>query len=105
MSRQLAVRHSHVQRSLAPDLKCPKMSRFVTPEKDVVRPGPAGRTRAVPPGSRHLRLPTWRPRQRPLYYRPMTPAVRCTDLVKRYPGRPPVEAVRGLDLAVEVGEC
>ncbi|HEY1378219.1 MAG TPA: ABC transporter ATP-binding protein [Gemmataceae bacterium] len=35
----------------------------------------------------------------------MTPAVRCTDLVKRYPGRPPVEAVRGLDLAVEVGEC
>ncbi len=35
----------------------------------------------------------------------MTPAVRCTDLVKRYPGRPPVEAVRGLDLAVAAGEC
>src|SRR5262245_42207009 len=35
----------------------------------------------------------------------MTPAIRCTDLVKRYPGRPPVEAVRGLDLTVEVGEC
>ena len=35
----------------------------------------------------------------------MTPAVRCTNLVKRYPGRPPVEAVRGLDLTVESGEC
>src|SRR3712207_3912912 len=32
-------------------------------------------------------------------------AIRCTDLVKRYEGRPPVEAVRGLDLAVQVGEC
>ena len=35
----------------------------------------------------------------------MTPAVRCSDLVKRYPGRPPVEAVCGLDLTVDVGEC
>jgi ABC-2 type transport system ATP-binding protein len=35
----------------------------------------------------------------------MTPAIRCTDLFKRYDGRPPVEAVRGLDLTVEVGEC
>jgi ABC-2 type transport system ATP-binding protein len=35
----------------------------------------------------------------------MTPAIRCTDLVKRYEGRPPVEAVRGLDLAVAPGEC
>src|SRR5947209_19428053 len=35
----------------------------------------------------------------------MTPAVRCTNLVKRYAGRPPVEAVRGLDLTVEAGEC
>ena len=35
----------------------------------------------------------------------MTPAVRCTALVKRYEGRPPVEAVRGLDLTVEAGEC
>src|SRR3954453_15364892 len=35
----------------------------------------------------------------------MTPAIRCTNLVKRYEGRPPVEAVRGLDLAVEAGEC
>jgi ABC-2 type transport system ATP-binding protein len=35
----------------------------------------------------------------------MTPAIRCSDLVKRYPGRPPVEAVRGLDLTVDVGEC
>src|SRR3954454_19250459 len=35
----------------------------------------------------------------------MPPAIRCTNLVKRYQGRPPVEAVRGLDLAVEPGEC
>jgi ABC-2 type transport system ATP-binding protein len=35
----------------------------------------------------------------------MTYAIRCTNLYKRYDGRPPVEAVRGLDLAVEVGEC
>ncbi|MHB1423077.1 MAG: ABC transporter ATP-binding protein [Gemmataceae bacterium] len=35
----------------------------------------------------------------------MTPAIRCSRLVKHYPGRPPIEAVRGLDLAVEVGEC
>lgn len=32
-------------------------------------------------------------------------AIRCTQLVKRYDGKPPVEAVRGLDLSVEVGEC
>jgi ABC-2 type transport system ATP-binding protein len=32
-------------------------------------------------------------------------AIRCANLVKRYEGRPPVEAVRGLDLAVERGEC
>jgi ABC-2 type transport system ATP-binding protein len=35
----------------------------------------------------------------------MTSAIRCTNLVKRYQGRPPVEAVRGLDLSVESGEC
>ena len=35
----------------------------------------------------------------------MTAAIRCTNLVKRYEGRPPVEAVRGLDLTVESGEC
>jgi ABC-2 type transport system ATP-binding protein len=35
----------------------------------------------------------------------MTDAIRCTQLVKTYPGRPPVEAVRGLDLVVESGEC
>jgi ABC-2 type transport system ATP-binding protein len=35
----------------------------------------------------------------------MTAAIRCTNLVKTYPGRPPVEAVRGLDLTVEPGEC
>jgi len=32
-------------------------------------------------------------------------AIRCTNLVKRYDGKPPVDAVRGLDLAVEQGEC
>lgn len=35
----------------------------------------------------------------------MTTAIRCTNLFKRYEGKPPVEAVRGLDLAVETGEC
>jgi ABC-2 type transport system ATP-binding protein len=35
----------------------------------------------------------------------MTAAIRCNNLFKRYPGRPPVEAVRGLDLTVEAGEC
>jgi len=35
----------------------------------------------------------------------MSLAIRCANLVKRYEGRPPVEAVRGLDLAVERGEC
>lgn len=34
----------------------------------------------------------------------MNQAIRCTQLVKRYDTRPPVEAVRGLDLAVERGE-
>jgi ABC-2 type transport system ATP-binding protein len=32
-------------------------------------------------------------------------AIRCTKLVKRYEGKTPVDAVRGLDLAVEKGEC
>jgi ABC-2 type transport system ATP-binding protein len=32
-------------------------------------------------------------------------AIRCRDLVKTYPGKPPVEAVRGLDLDVPVGQC
>jgi ABC-2 type transport system ATP-binding protein len=35
----------------------------------------------------------------------MTHAIRVRGLVKTYPGRPPVEAVRGLDLDVESGEC
>jgi ABC-2 type transport system ATP-binding protein len=35
----------------------------------------------------------------------MSAAIRCIGLVKRYEGRPPVEAVRGLDLTVESGEC
>jgi ABC-2 type transport system ATP-binding protein len=32
-------------------------------------------------------------------------AIRCSNLSKTYPGKPPVEAVRGLDLQVEEGEC
>ena len=35
----------------------------------------------------------------------MATAIQCTNLHKRYDGKPPVEAVRGLDLTVEVGEC
>jgi ABC-type sugar transport system ATPase subunit len=35
----------------------------------------------------------------------MNTAIRCTQLVKTYPGRPPVEAVRALDLEVPKGEC
>lgn len=35
----------------------------------------------------------------------MPSAILCRDLVKHYPGKPPVEAVRGLDLEVEEGEC
>src|SRR3954452_1090187 len=35
----------------------------------------------------------------------MDAAIRCTRLVKTYPGRPPVEAVNGLDLEVPRGEC
>jgi ABC-2 type transport system ATP-binding protein len=32
-------------------------------------------------------------------------AIRCDNLTKRYDAKPPVDAVRGLDLAVEQGEC
>lgn len=35
----------------------------------------------------------------------MPPAIRCIDLKKTYVGKPPVEAVRGIDLTVEEGEC
>lgn len=35
----------------------------------------------------------------------MPTAIRCRNLTKTYPGRPPVEAVRGLDLEVGAGEC
>lgn len=35
----------------------------------------------------------------------MNPAIRCSKLFKRYEGRPPVEAVRGLDLVIEEGTC
>jgi ABC-2 type transport system ATP-binding protein len=35
----------------------------------------------------------------------MSAAIRVSNLVKTYPGRPPVEAVKGLDLEVRRGEC
>ena len=35
----------------------------------------------------------------------MPTAIRCRHLTKTYPGRPPVEAVRGLNLEVSTGEC
>jgi ABC-2 type transport system ATP-binding protein len=35
----------------------------------------------------------------------MAAAIRCRDLRKCYPGRPPVDAVNGLELDVERGEC
>jgi len=35
----------------------------------------------------------------------MASAIRCNNLVKRYEGKTPVDAVRGLDLTVEAGEC
>jgi ABC-2 type transport system ATP-binding protein len=35
----------------------------------------------------------------------MSPAIRCRELRKTYPAKPPVEAVCGLDLEVGVGEC
>lgn len=35
----------------------------------------------------------------------MALAIRCTELRKTYRGKPPVEAVRGIDLAIEEGEC
>ena len=35
----------------------------------------------------------------------MPSAIRVRDLRKTYPGRTPVEAVRGLDLDVEAGSC
>src|SRR2546426_6894954 len=35
----------------------------------------------------------------------MPEAIRCSNLHKVYPAKPPVLAVNGLDLTVEVGEC
>lgn len=35
----------------------------------------------------------------------MAEAIACRELVKTYDGKPPVEAVRGIDLTVERGEC
>ena len=39
------------------------------------------------------------------YNLPMSVAIHCKQLFKRYNSRPPVEAVRGLDLEVGIGEC
>jgi ABC-2 type transport system ATP-binding protein len=35
----------------------------------------------------------------------MPSAIRCENLVKTYRGKPPVEAVRGIDFEVAIGEC
>ncbi len=35
----------------------------------------------------------------------MPRAIRCQNLVMTYPGKPPVEAVRGIDFEISVGEC
>src|SRR2546428_13854234 len=35
----------------------------------------------------------------------MSYAIECRQLAKRYEGKPPVEAVKGLDLLVHEGEC
>jgi ABC-2 type transport system ATP-binding protein len=35
----------------------------------------------------------------------MSQAIRCSNLLKTYDGKPPVEAVRGIDLEIEEGEC
>jgi ABC-2 type transport system ATP-binding protein len=35
----------------------------------------------------------------------MPNAIVCRQLYKQYPGKPPVDAVNGLDLAIETGEC
>ena len=35
----------------------------------------------------------------------MPSAIRCTNLFKTYPGKPPVEAVRGINFEVSVGQC
>lgn len=35
----------------------------------------------------------------------MKSAIRCSKLVKTYPAKPPVEAVRSIDFEVEEGEC
>lgn len=35
----------------------------------------------------------------------MPNAILCRQLYKQYPGKPPVDAVNGLDLAIETGEC
>src|ERR1700686_2954673 len=39
------------------------------------------------------------------YNHSMSLAIRCANLFMRYPARPPVDAVRGLDLDVNTGEC
>ncbi len=46
-----------------------------------------------------------RPRDGAIRSRPLSHAIRCSDLRKTYTAKPPVEAVRGLDLQIRTGEC
>ena len=39
------------------------------------------------------------------FNRVMSFAIRCEELTKTYPGKPPVEAVRGISFEVQTGEC
>jgi len=39
------------------------------------------------------------------FVRTGSPAIKCEGLVKTYPGKPPVEAVRGISFEVQQGEC
>ncbi len=55
---------------------------------------------ALPPVAGTESLPNPR-----LYNVCMSSAIHCRNLVKTYPGTPPVEAIRGLDLEVESGAC
>ena len=39
------------------------------------------------------------------FVRTGSPAIKCEGLIKTYPGKPPVEAVRGISFEVQQGEC
>ncbi len=40
-----------------------------------------------------------------MYINPMNAAIECNNLTKTYPGKPPVEAVKGISLQIRRGEC